>query len=206
MIVAVVVATVMAAAGEAFVSRWPKPSTARPLRGALMGVSAGACAWIVTHGALDHAPRLVTGSRGVLCGAMVILAVVDWRVHRLPDVITLPTFVITAVMICFGGGPVLHAFIGAGVYFAALGIIHVIKPSGMGFGDVKLALGLGLQLGWLDVRLVLHGLTAASLFGVLIGMVQIGRKRGKAFAFGPAMCAGTVVVIALSSRILASLG
>ena len=205
MIVAMMLAAAIATVGETFVSRWPSPTKARLDRAALMGVGAAACAWVVTYGGLDHAPALVTASRGVLCGAMVILAVVDWRVHRLPDVITLPLFAVTAIMVALGGGSVAHAFIGAAVYFAILGFIHLIKPSGMGFGDVKLALALGLQLGWIDIRLVLHGLTAASLFGVLIGLVQMGRHRGKAFAFGPAMCAGTVVVIALSGRILASL-
>ena len=75
----------------------------------------------------------------------------------------------------------------------------------MGFGDVKLALVMGLFLGWLGwapneevlgpVRLVLYALMLGCLTGVVfgIGHAAITRRRGE-FPFGPALAAACIVV------------
>ncbi len=205
-IAAVILAALLGGVGELLVAQWPEVSRRRLDRAALMAVAAAGCSWAMTYGHLDaEAPTLVCLSRGLLAGAMVVLTVIDWRVHRLPDLVTLPTFLASAALVVLGGGPVVHAFVGAAVYFVVLATIYFVKPAAMGFGDAKLALSLGLTLGWLDVRLVLYALTIASFFGVAVGLVQIARKRPGAFAFGPALCAGTVVAVAFSSNILSSL-
>ena len=65
----------------------------------------------------------------------------------------------------------------------------------MGFGDVKLALVMGLYLGWLGITkfdafylvlvAVFLGCLVGAVFGLLVSLVR--RKRG-AFPFGPALC------------------
>ena len=42
-----------------------------------------------------------------------------------------------------------NAVIGSVAYFVLLLVPHLIYPRGMGFGDVKLALLMGLYLGWI---------------------------------------------------------
>ena len=76
----------------------------------------------------------------------------------------------------------------------------------MGFGDVKLALVMGLYLGWLGwdpdypvagpVRLVLYALMLGCLLGVVFGLVMraVTKERG-AFPFGPALAIGCFVVV-----------
>ena len=50
------------------------------------------------------------------------------------------------------------------------------QPTLLGFGDVRLALVLGLSLGWLGVGYVLLGFFAANVFGAVIGLGLIATK------------------------------
>jgi leader peptidase (prepilin peptidase)/N-methyltransferase len=94
------------------------------------------------------------------------------------------------------------AVLGALAYFGGLLLTHLISPNGMGFGDVKLALLLGLFLGWAAsgylavLGLVVYGLLFASLLGSVIGVVLLVRRgRGAHYPFGPWLAAGTVVTL-----------
>ena len=73
-------------------------------------------------------------------------------------------------------------------YGGMLLILHLISPKGMGFGDVKLALLLGLHLGWAAgstwvgwvpvFRLVLYALLVASFLGGFGGLLlAVVRRR-----------------------------
>jgi len=79
----------------------------------------------------------------------------------------------------------------SGIYF----VLYLIsKGSWIGFGDIKLGLGLALLLG--DWRLALIALFAANLIGCLIViplMVSGKLKRTSRVPFGPLLIAGAVV-------------
>jgi leader peptidase (prepilin peptidase) / N-methyltransferase len=59
------------------------------------------------------------------------------------------------------------------VFFA----INAMSPRYLGFGDVRLAPVLGLQLGWFGVDYALFGFFAANLIGAVIGLTLIATKR-----------------------------
>ena len=59
------------------------------------------------------------------------------------------------------------------VFFA----LNLMSPRILGFGDVRLALVLGLALGWLGIGYVLLGFFAANLIGALIGIGLIATRR-----------------------------
>ncbi|WP_405587196.1 prepilin peptidase [Streptomyces sp. NBC_01092] len=129
----------------------------------------------------------------------VLLALVDLRVRRLPDVLTLPLAgaalgllgVVALVPEHAGDWPT--AVWGALALGAGYLVLHLINPGGMGFGDVKLALGVGAVLGWYGWATVMLGTFAGFLFGALYGGVLVAlRKAGRktAIAFGPFMIAG----------------
>jgi len=129
----------------------------------------------------------------------VLLAVVDFRVQRLPDVLTLP---LAAVALALLGVVALvpeHAGDWPTALYAALALgaaffgLFLLNPGGMGFGDVKLAVGLGAVLGWYGWGTVMVGTFAAFLLGALYGgllvlLRQAGRKT--AIAFGPFLIGG----------------
>jgi leader peptidase (prepilin peptidase)/N-methyltransferase len=129
----------------------------------------------------------------------VLLAAVDFRVRRLPDVLTLP--LATAALALLGlvtlspehtghwTNSVLGALALGGGYF----VLFLINPAGMGFGDVKLALGVGAVLGWYGWGTVLLGTFAGFLFGALYGgALVVARRAGRktAIPFGPFLIAG----------------
>lgn len=90
----------------------------------------------------------------LLVPGLVLLGTVDRTVQRLPDVLTLPIAAVTALLLgavalvpgAMGSWPtaLLGGLALGGGYF----VLFLINPNGMGFGDVKLATGLGVALGW----------------------------------------------------------
>ncbi|MFF4034773.1 prepilin peptidase [Streptomyces sviceus] len=135
----------------------------------------------------------------LLAPAGVLLAVIDLRVRRLPDPLTLP--LAAAALALLGlvslvpehAGSRSHALYGALALGAGYWVLWRINPGGMGFGDVKLALGAGAVLGWYGWDTVLLGTFAGFLLGALWGGVLVlagkaGRKT--AIPFGPFLIAG----------------
>ncbi|WP_405188542.1 prepilin peptidase [Streptomyces anulatus] len=155
-----------------------------------------------------------TGARPELIGWLaltpvaVLLAVVDRRVHRLPDPLTLP--LAGAVVLLLGGAALLPGHAGSwtsgllgglalgGFYF----LLFLINPNGMGFGDVKLALALGMALGWYGWTVLFVGGFAGFLFGALYGLALVllrraGRRTG--IPFGPFMLGGALTGLLLGA-------
>ncbi|MFS0693974.1 prepilin peptidase [Streptomyces nitrosporeus] len=132
----------------------------------------------------------------------VLLAVIDHRVHRLPDPLTLPLAAGLGLLL---GATALHpehagswttALLGGaglgGFYF----LLFLINPNGMGFGDVKLALSLGMGLGWYGWGVLFAGGFAGFLLGALYGaclmlLRRAGRRTG--IPFGPFMITGALL-------------
>ncbi|SCE01661.1 A24 family peptidase [Streptomyces sp. DvalAA-19] len=153
-----------------------------------------------------------TGARPELAGWLllapvaVLLATVDRRVHRLPDPLTLP--LAAAAVLLLGGAALLpgHAgswtsgLLGGAVLGGFYLLLFLINPNGMGFGDVKLALTLGVALGWYGWEVLFLGGFAGFLFGAAYGLGLVllrraGRKTG--IPFGPFMIAGALTGVLL---------
>ncbi|MFD8408522.1 prepilin peptidase [Streptomyces anulatus] len=155
-----------------------------------------------------------TGARPELIGWLaltpvaVLLAAVDRRVHRLPDPLTLP--LAAAAVLLLGGAALLPGHAGSwtsgllgglalgGFYF----LLFLINPNGMGFGDVKLALALGVALGWYGWTVLFVGGFAGFLFGALYGLAlmllrRAGRRTG--IPFGPFMIGGALTGLLLGA-------
>ncbi|MFF1649050.1 prepilin peptidase [Streptomyces sp. NPDC058240] len=144
----------------------------------------------------------------LLAPVAVLLATIDRRVHRLPDRLTLPAA--GAVAVLLGAAALLpeHAgsWLSALLGGAALGgfyfLLFLINPNGMGFGDVKLALSLGMALGWYGWAVVFAGGFAGFLLGAVYGfglmiLKRAGRKTG--IPFGPFMITGALLGMLLGA-------
>ena len=142
----------------------------------------------------------------VLAAAAVALALIDLDVHRLPNVIVLPLYPVLAVLLALASwltgdwGALLRAGIGGAALFAFYFLAAVIYPSGMGFGDVKLAGVLGGALAWLGWGPFAVGAFAPFLLGgfYAVGLLLTRRAgRGTGIPFGPWMLLGAAVGVAV---------
>lgn len=94
----------------------------------------------------------------------VILAVVDQKIMILPTKIIYYSLLACVVLLSASSllsndvNSIFTMLIGAGVSFAFYFIIWFIKPGGIGFGDVRLALLTGSILGWLSTGSMLVGI------------------------------------------------
>ncbi|MFC9820677.1 prepilin peptidase [Streptomyces erythrochromogenes] len=141
-----------------------------------------------------------------LAPLLVLLALVDRAVHRLPDVLTLPLAAGAAALLGIAAllpgsaGSWRLALLGGGALGAAYLVLHLINPAGMGFGDVKLALSLGVALGWYGWGVWAWGAFLGLLYGALYGLTLLLRgsaTRDQGFAFGPFMAAGALTGVLL---------
>jgi leader peptidase (prepilin peptidase)/N-methyltransferase len=133
----------------------------------------------------------------------VVATAVDLRWHRLPDRLTvgatvlLGSSVVVAAVATADAGLVRRAVGGAALLAGLLLVVHLISPRGMGFGDVKLGVPLGLALGAASLAAVVVAVVVASVLGAMAGLVVLARHRdrARAFAFGPCLCLGAVLVL-----------
>lgn len=129
-----------------------------------------------------------------------LLALIDWRTYRLPDVITLPAAAITALLL-IPTGQVVAGLIGAAALTAFYGVLWFIRPEAMGLGDVKLALLIGLVAGSLGWQAWLIAGVGGQVLGALYGIgVIVVKKRDKKtdIPFGPFMLLGALAAVCLT--------
>ncbi|MFE9598912.1 prepilin peptidase [Streptomyces hokutonensis] len=138
----------------------------------------------------------------------VLLALVDYRVHRLPDVLTLPLAAATlallgiAALLPADAGSWLTALLGGLALGAGYLVLYLINPAGMGFGDVKLALALGTALGWYGWPVLVTGAFAGVLYGAVYGLGMVALRRAgrkTAIPLGPFMLGGAFTGVVLGA-------
>jgi leader peptidase (prepilin peptidase) / N-methyltransferase len=146
-----------------------------------------------------------------LAAAGVLLAVIDLQHHLLPNRVVLPSIGVGAVLLLVAAlgeqewDAPLRAVLGSIVLFAVFLVLALISPSGLGWGDVKLAALLGLHLGWLGWGAVVVGGAAGFVIQALLALgLLVSRRiglRGE-LPFGPAMLLGAGVAIGWSDVLL----
>jgi len=191
------------------VERIPEPAPLDP-RARIAVAIVNAALWGVDA---SHFSRpLVATVYFVVFSTLLAVSVVDLRVYRIPDRIVFPALGATVVLLLLASYVVApsnsdaadfvkRAFTGMVAYFLILFVFHVISPRGMGFGDVKLALLMGLAVGWpaastIDaVYAVMIALLLSCIVGIVFGLaIRVVKRRGGAFPFGPALALATVYV------------
>jgi leader peptidase (prepilin peptidase)/N-methyltransferase len=136
----------------------------------------------------------------------VPLAFIDVAVHRLPDRLTLTGYAGALVLLGAAAlaGDRLTGYGLAVLYGLAMAlgylVLVIIHPAGMGLGDAKLALALGLALGWFGGAVTVLGAAAGFLLAggyavVMLALRRVGRR--DAIAHGPFMLIGALAVVVL---------
>lgn len=146
-----------------------------------------------------------------LAAVGTVLTAIDLRTLRLPNPFVLPMYPLGLLLLTAaallpgaagGSGPAAAglpgALIGMAGAAAFYGLLWVIHPAGMGWGDVKFSGVLGLYLGWLGVSYVVAGIFAAFLSAAVVGLLFMaaGRATRKTeLPHGPFMFGGALLVI-----------
>jgi leader peptidase (prepilin peptidase)/N-methyltransferase len=111
--------------------------------------------------------------------ALIVLGFIDAAHQVLPDVVTLPGFVLALGYSFFRtdltfAGALIGAAVGAGFLLLVYGVYWLVRrKEGLGLGDVVMMLMVGAFLGW---ERTLFVLILASLGGALFGLYLIARK------------------------------
>ena len=130
--------------------------------------------------------------------ALLVMAVIDIRLGIIPDEINIflgVVGILLAIAPGWEGSVVLSTVIGAavaGVFFAIL--IGVTRGKGMGMGDLKLAIPLGLIFGWPDIIFVL---AFSFIIGAAVGVLAIARGKSSmksTLPFGPFLALGAATM------------
>ena len=133
----------------------------------------------------------------VVAGWLIALCAFDIRQRRLPNVLTLPgAAVILVVAVTAGHGRA--AAVGAVALFGVYAAVHLIAPTAMGAGDVKLALGIGGLTGAFGADVWVVAALGASLLTGLLAVWQSGRGRRATVPHGPSMCVAAVAAVGLA--------
>ncbi|MCM3505558.1 MULTISPECIES: A24 family peptidase [unclassified Curtobacterium] len=143
-----------------------------------------------------------------LMAVSVALSLIDLDTHRLPNAVVYPAAVVLLVLLgavsAVSGdwGALLRGLLGAVVLGGAYLVLALAVPGGMGLGDVKLAVVLGLVLAYLGWGPLAVGAFGGFLVGgtVAIALVAVGRARmGSGVPFGPSMLVGAWIGIVLGA-------
>jgi leader peptidase (prepilin peptidase)/N-methyltransferase len=139
-----------------------------------------------------------------------LLAVIDWKIQRLPTPLVYRTLAAVAGGLVFASlvqwewRQLATAVAGALLLVNAFFLVWWLttKLTGMmliGFGDVRLAAVLGLLLGWYGLPYVLYGALAGHVLALGVALVTCVRQRRLQlrYSFGPPLIAGTLAVVLL---------
>jgi leader peptidase (prepilin peptidase)/N-methyltransferase len=169
------------------------PTGATRLAVALLGGAFFAASFAV-HG---FGGRALVGA--VLCPVLVLLAAIDYRHHLLPNAIVLPSVLLIALILAAADADNFLEHLEAGL---ALGfflfLFAAVFPAGLGMGDAKVGLLLGLALGWRTL-----GAMMLAFLGVFIAAVWILARHGlsarrQSIPFGPFLALGGIAAFFLT--------
>lgn len=132
----------------------------------------------------------------VLAVTLAVVTVTDLRRRIIPNRVVL-TAGSAGLILAFSEGP---ASLGVAVFCAALVAgpmlaVALVRPEGMGMGDVKLAALIGLFMGWQAWPALLAGLALGAMAGVLISLGTRTRPSQIALPLAPFLAAGAIPVL-----------
>jgi leader peptidase (prepilin peptidase)/N-methyltransferase len=186
----------------------------------------------VTSAPLHLTPRVafVAGATGVVFAAVTLrfgmspelpaylylaviglaCTVVDVDVRRLPDMIILPSYIVSALLLMPAGaahggwsaGPrAVGGMLALLVLFFALAMAY---PNGVALSDVKLAGLVGMYLGWLSWNALFLTAVGSILIASVVGSFAIVTKhapRNVAVPIGPCLVGAAILAMFLSTPI-----
>jgi prepilin signal peptidase PulO-like enzyme (type II secretory pathway) len=134
----------------------------------------------------------------VLCPLLLLLAAIDFRHHLLPNDIVLPGALLMALIVAAvdSAGFFEHLWAGLALGFF-LFVFAAISRSGLGMGDAKLGLLLGLALGSRTLAAMMVAFAGLFVAALWILATQGISARKVAIPFGPFIALGGILAFFL---------
>jgi leader peptidase (prepilin peptidase)/N-methyltransferase len=134
----------------------------------------------------------------VLCPVLVLLAAIDAKHHLLPNDIVLPSALLVALIVAAAdpAGFLEHLWAGLALGFF-LFLFAAVFPAGLGMGDAKLGLLLGLALGSRTLSAMMVAFAGLFVAALWILATQGISARKKSIPFGPFIAIGGILAFFL---------
>lgn len=149
----------------------------------------------------------------ILISGLIIATFIDIGHRIIPDEISIGGMAIgllislVLTLLKKAPVPILQSFLGAVVgggviYLTGLLGDFLFKKESMGGGDVKLLAMIGAFLGWQKVLLTFF---IAPLFGAIIGIIVLIKKKDHYIPYGPFLSLGAIIALFWGHKILSLL-
>lgn len=146
----------------------------------------------------------------VFCYAGLILSIIDFRFHLLPNRITWPLALIALIAVSFeslnkADWTIIRDSLISGISLWAFFILlHLLSRGGMGRGDAKFAISIGILGGTQGPLLLMLIVSLAFFTATCFSMTLLVRKKANrktAIAFGPFLYLGTILGLTVTPLI-----
>jgi leader peptidase (prepilin peptidase)/N-methyltransferase len=144
---------------------------------------------------------LHTAAAAIFCSALVVVTGTDLTHRIVPNRVVLPAAVLVLVLMTAYDPSPQWAVAGAGAFLFML-VAALAYPSGLGMGDVKLALLMGVALGRTVPVALLVGMFAALVPSVVLLVRHGAKARKMAIPFAPFLALGSVVALFAGDALL----
>jgi leader peptidase (prepilin peptidase)/N-methyltransferase len=123
-------------------------------------------------------------------------SVIDLNHRIIPNAINLPGAVLVFTVASIAQPDRMAEFLISGILcFLFLGLAWVVYPKGMGLGDVKMALMIGLGTGRYAFVALLAGFMASTFLSAYLLLTRGAEARKATFPFGPFLAFGTEIAL-----------
>jgi leader peptidase (prepilin peptidase)/N-methyltransferase len=137
---------------------------------------------------------LQAAAAAVFCAALVVITATDLTHRIVPNRVVLPSAAVVLVLRTAAEPSAEWAIAGAGAS-AFLLAVALAYPRGMGMGDVKLALLMGVALGSTVAVALMLGMIAALVPAAVLFARHGSQARKMAIPFAPFLALGSVVAL-----------
>lgn len=152
--------------------------------------------FFLTYSYFSNQNWLVIGYLLFVISSLIVVFVYDFKYYLIPDIVVYPAILVSLVFVVFRNYQSLQeivlSMIGAALF---LSLVIVSRETWMGMGDVKLAVLMGLILGWPNILVALFiSFISGAMSGLLL--ISLGKKSFKSqLPFGPFLVLGTFMAI-----------
>lgn len=130
------------------------------------------------------------------CSFFLLIVIIDLRYRLVLNVMVYPAMVVTLLLrLLLPGSGAVTALVGGAIGLALFLLTALLRPGGLGAGDVKLATLIGLILGFPQV---LWALALGILAGGIVAIFLILTRRGELksyIPYAPFLCLGAIVAL-----------